>query len=39
VDAEGDVISLQDEKPLVVSGPNSNMIHENVPPFYVTENS
>lgn len=35
-DAEGDVISLQDEKPLVVFGLSSNMIDENVPPFYVT---
>jgi len=36
VDAKGDVISLQDEKPLVVFGPSSDMIDENVPPFYVT---
>jgi len=36
VDAEGDVISLQDEKPSVVFGPSSNKIDENVPPFYVT---
>lgn len=33
---EGDVIMLQDEKPSVVFGPNSDMIDENVPPFYVT---
>jgi len=36
VDAERDVISLQDEKPSVVFGPNLDMIDENVPPFYVT---
>ena len=36
VDAEGDVISLQDEKPLVLFGPSSDMIDEIVPPFYVT---
>ena len=36
VDVEGDVISLQDEKPTVVSGLSSDMIDEIVPPFYVT---
>ena len=36
VDAEGDVISLQDQKPAVVFGPSSDMIDEIVPPFYVT---
>ena len=35
-DAEGDVISLQDEKPIVVFGSSSDMIDEIVPPFYVT---
>lgn len=38
VDVEGDVISLQDEKPSVVFGPRSHMIDENVSPFYVTPN-
>ena len=36
VDAEGDVIRLQDENPTVVFGPSSDMIDEIVPPFYVT---
>jgi len=36
VDAESDIISLQDEKPTVVFGPSSDMIDEIVPPFYVT---
>ena len=36
VDAEGNLISLQDEKPLVIFGPSSDMIDEIVPPFYVT---
>ena len=36
VDVEGDVISLQDEKPSVVFGPSSDMIDETVLPFYVT---
>lgn len=36
VDVEGDVISLQDEKPSVVFDPSSDMIDEIVPPFYVT---
>ena len=36
VDVEGDIISLQDEKPSVVFGPSSDMIDEIVPPFYVT---
>ena len=36
VDVEGDVISLQDEKPSVVFGPSSDMIHETMPPFNVS---
>jgi len=36
VDAEGDIISLQDEKQTVVFCPSSDMIDEIVPPFYVT---
>ena len=36
VDAEGDVISLQDEKPSVLFGPSSDMIYENALPSYVT---
>ena len=36
VDAKGDVISLQDEKPSVVFGPSSDMIDETMSPFYVT---
>jgi len=36
VDVDGDIISLQDEKPSVFFGPSSEMIDENVPPFYIT---
>lgn len=36
MDVEGDVTSLQDEKHSVVFSRSSNMIDENVPPFYVT---
>jgi len=36
IDADGDIISLQDEKPSMVFGSSSDMIDENVPPFYVT---
>ena len=36
VDVEGDIINLQDEKPIVVFGPSSDMIDEIVSPFYVT---
>jgi len=36
VDTEGDAISLLDEKTSIVFGPSSDMIDENVPPFYVT---
>lgn len=39
VDAEGDVISLQDQKPSVVFGPSSDIIDEIVPPLYVTMKS
>lgn len=35
VDVEGDIISLQDEKPAVSFGPNLDMIDEIIPPFYV----
>ena len=36
VDAESDIISLQDEKTAVVFGPSSYMIDEIEPPFYIT---
>jgi len=36
VDAEGDIINLQDEKPAIAFGPSSDTIDEIVPPFYVT---
>ena len=36
VDAESDIISLQDEKPAVVFCPSSDMVDEILPPFYVT---
>jgi len=36
VDVEGDVISLQDEKPSVLFGPSLDLIDEIIPPFYVT---
>lgn len=36
VDAEGDIISRQDENHSVVFGPSSDMIDEIIPPFYVT---
>lgn len=36
VDIEGDVISLEDEKPSVLFGPIFDMIYEILPPFYVT---
>ena len=36
IDVESDIISLQDEKLAVSFGPTSYMIHETVPPFYVT---
>ena len=36
VDSEGDVISLQVEKPSIVFGPSSDTIDDIVPHFYVT---
>jgi len=36
IDAESDIISLQDEKLAIIFGPSSNIIDEIVPPFYVT---
>ena len=36
VDAKSDIISVQDEKLVVVFGPSLDMIDEIVPPFYVT---
>ena len=36
VDAEGDIGSLQNERPTIDFGPSSDMIDESIPPFYVT---